>query len=109
MRRKRYMKGSVRPRKHGKLKVWVAQWWEDGHRRSKVFGRCSEMTRGQAEVALNEIIAPLNRKAGQLRRCLHVRDISRERVSSSTPGKVEAIYENDNGGTNAVPPQAGIR
>jgi integrase len=64
MRRKRFMKGSVRPRKHGKLKVWVAQWWEDGHRRSKVLGRCSEMTKGQAEVVLNEIVAPLNRTAG---------------------------------------------
>src|SRR5215471_5486542 len=64
MRRKRFMKGSVRPRKHGRLKVWVAQWWEDGHRRSKVLGRCSEMTKGQAEVVLNEIVAPLNRTAG---------------------------------------------
>ena len=65
MRRKRFMKGSVRPRKHGAAKVWVAQWWEDGHRRSKVLGRCSEITKGQAEVALNEIITPLNRHAGQ--------------------------------------------
>ena len=30
MRRKRFQKGSVRPRKHGRNKVWVAQWWEDG-------------------------------------------------------------------------------
>src|ERR1051325_12016522 len=60
MRRKRFMKGSVRPRKHGKVKVWVAQWWEDGHRRSKVLGRCSDMTKGKAEVTLNEVIAPLN-------------------------------------------------
>ena len=64
MRRKRFMKGSVRPRRHGAVKVWVAQWWEGGHRRSKVLGRCSEMTKGQAEAALNEIIGPLNRNAG---------------------------------------------
>jgi hypothetical protein len=41
MRRKRYQKGSVRPRKHGKTKVWGGQWWEDGHKRSKVLGRVS--------------------------------------------------------------------
>ena len=28
MRRKRFLKGSVRPRQHGRRKVWVAQWWE---------------------------------------------------------------------------------
>ena len=33
MRRKRYQKGSVRSRKHGKTKVWVGQWWEDGRKR----------------------------------------------------------------------------
>lgn len=71
MRRKRYMKGSVRPRKHGVAKVWVAQWWEEGGRRSKVLGRCSEMTKGQAEVALSEIVAPLNRGVGQKQVQIH--------------------------------------
>jgi integrase len=64
MRRKRFMKGSVRARRHGSTKVWVGQWWENGHRRSKVLGKCSEMTKGEAEVALNDIIGPLNRHAG---------------------------------------------
>src|SRR3954463_5684956 len=30
MRRRRFQKGSVRPRKHGRTKVWVAQWSENG-------------------------------------------------------------------------------
>ncbi len=71
MRRKRFMKGSVRARWHGKTKVWVGQWWENGHRRSKVLGKCSEMTKGEAEVALNEIIGPLNRHAGHRQVPIH--------------------------------------
>ena len=39
MRRKRFLKGSVRPRQHGRRKVWVTQGWEDGCRRSKVLGK----------------------------------------------------------------------
>src|ERR1039458_2658193 len=34
MRRNRFQKGSVRPRKHGCHKVWVAQWWEGGQKKS---------------------------------------------------------------------------
>lgn len=44
MRQKRFQKGSVRPRKHGKNKVWVAQWWEEDRRKkSKVLGRCGRL------------------------------------------------------------------
>ena len=64
MRRKRYMKGSIRPRKHGRHKVWVAQWWEEGGRRSRVLGKCSEMSKGQAETIMASILDPLNEKAG---------------------------------------------
>ena len=64
MRRKRYMKGSVRPRKHGRHKVWVAQWWEEGGRRSRVLGKCSEMSKDQAETIMASILDPLNEKAG---------------------------------------------
>ena len=65
MRRKRYMKGSVRPRKHGRLKVWVAQWWENGARKSKVLGKCSEMSKGHAETMMASILEPLNESAGK--------------------------------------------
>ena len=64
MRRKRYMKGSVCPRKHGRHRVWVAQWWEEGGRRSRVLGKCSEMSKGQAETIMASILDPLNEKAG---------------------------------------------
>lgn len=65
MRRKRFQKGSVRPRKHGRHKVWVAQWWDSGAKRSKVLGRCCDITKAQADVMMAEILEPLNERAGQ--------------------------------------------
>ncbi len=66
MRRKRFIKGSLRARKHGRYKVWLAQWWEGGSRRTKVLGRQSELSKSEAEVMLSQIIQPLNVEAGSL-------------------------------------------
>ena len=60
MRRKRFQKGSLQARKHGRHRVWVACWWEDGSRRSKVLGLCSKMTKGDAESAMAAILQPIN-------------------------------------------------
>ncbi|MFN3325857.1 MAG: tyrosine-type recombinase/integrase [Bryobacteraceae bacterium] len=60
MRRKRFQKGSLQARKHGRHRVWVASWWEDGSRRSKVLGLCSKMTKGEAEAAMAAILQPVN-------------------------------------------------
>ena len=65
MRRKRFLKGSVRPRQHRHRKVWVAQWWEDGHRRSNVLGKGSEISKSQADVIMASILQPLNQNSGQ--------------------------------------------
>ena len=65
MRRKRYQKGSVRPRKHGRQKVWVAQWWDQGQKKSKVLGRFVDMPKSEAEARLAVILKPLNEGAGQ--------------------------------------------
>ena len=54
--RKRYQKGSLR-------KVdgfWIAQWWEQGHRRKRWLGRVSELTKTQAQTQLAEILSPIN-------------------------------------------------
>ena len=64
MRRKRFQKGSVRPRKHGRTKVWVAQWSENGGNRSKVLGRFADLSKSQAETMLAQILQPINDKAG---------------------------------------------
>ena len=53
--RKRYQKGGIK--KVGPS--WVAQWWEDGHRRNKTVGRVSEMTKSEAQSELSEILTPL--------------------------------------------------
>jgi len=60
MRRKRFQRGSLQARKHGRYRVWVACYWEEGGRRSKVLGRCSQMGRGEAEAALSAILQPIN-------------------------------------------------
>lgn len=60
MRRKRFQKGSLQARKHGRHRMWVASWWEDGSRRSKVLGLCSKMTKGEAEAAMAAILQPIN-------------------------------------------------
>ncbi len=65
MRRKRFLKGSLRARKHGRQKIWLAQWWENGSRRTKILGRYSEISKSEAEVMLARIVQPLNEDAGQ--------------------------------------------
>jgi integrase len=57
--RKRYQKGSLR-------KVdgdWIAQWWEDGHRRKRTLGRVSTLTKAQAERELAAILSPINARS----------------------------------------------
>lgn len=57
--RKRYQQGSLR-KVDGK---WIGQWWEDGHRRKRTFGRVSEVTKTQARTELDAILAPINGRA----------------------------------------------
>src|SRR5690348_9087679 len=60
MRRKRFQRGSLQIRKHGRHRVWVACYWEGGGRRSKVLGRCAQMGKGEAESILSAILQPIN-------------------------------------------------
>src|SRR5438552_3810456 len=63
MRRKRYQKGSLQKRKHGRSRMWVALWWQDGSRRYRTLGTCCKMSQGEARLALDSILQPLNRTA----------------------------------------------
>ena len=54
--RKRYQKGSLREVGGS----WIAQWWENGHRRKRTLGRVREMTKSQAQTELAEILVPIN-------------------------------------------------
>ena len=54
--RRRYQNGSL-------LRVdgsWIAQWWQDGHRRKRTLGKASKMTKAQAKDELARIVAPIN-------------------------------------------------
>lgn len=65
MRRKRFQRGSLNPRKRRGKNYWYAQWREDGKPKSKELGLCSKMTRAEAEVMLSELLQPLNQDAGR--------------------------------------------
>ena len=54
--RKRFQNGSLIKRGRS----WVASWREDGHRRKRVLGRCSEMSKSEALRELAKIVAPIN-------------------------------------------------
>ena len=66
MRRKRFQKGSLQARKHGRHRVWVACWWEDSGRKPKVLGLCSQMGKGEAESALSAMLHPINSGVTQM-------------------------------------------
>lgn len=65
MRRKRFQRGSVKPRKRNGKNYWYAQWREEGLPKSKEMGLVSKMTRIEAEQALAEILEPVNLQAGR--------------------------------------------
>src|SRR5712692_5646937 len=60
MRRKRFQKGSLQARKHGRHRVWVAFWWEGEFRQCKTLGRQSQMTKAEAEAVLSAILREIN-------------------------------------------------
>jgi integrase len=54
--RKRHQKGSLKIRNGN----WIAQWWQEGHRRNKVLGKIRKVTKSEAEDKLADILAPIN-------------------------------------------------
>jgi integrase len=44
-------------RGHLRHRFWIAQWWEDGHRRKKTLGRQSELTKSEARLQLAQIVS----------------------------------------------------
>ncbi len=57
---KRFQKGSVKRIRRPAGLMWVGQWWEEGHRRNRVLGLVSKMTKSEAQTALAEILEPIN-------------------------------------------------
>ena len=54
--RRRYQEGSLLSTDG----FWIAQWWEDGHRRKRTLGRIKEMTKTRAKNELAAIVQPIN-------------------------------------------------
>src|SRR5438874_1227664 len=59
-RRKRYQRGSLQGRKHGRHWVWVAFYYVGEIRRCKTLGRQSQMSKSEAEAVLSAILREIN-------------------------------------------------
>jgi len=57
--RKRFQKGSLKKVEW----AWIAQWWEDGHRRARTLGRVGKLTKSEANAELAAIVAPINARS----------------------------------------------
>jgi integrase len=57
--RRRYQQGSL-TKVNGN---WIAQWWEDGHRRKRTLGRINRVAKAQAQAELDAILGPINSRA----------------------------------------------
>jgi integrase len=55
--------GSLKRVKHRGVNVWRAQWREDGSGRTRILGRCSDLSRADARAELDRIVSTVN---GQL-------------------------------------------
>ena len=65
MRRKRFQRGSLKPRKRNGKLYWYAQWREYGEPRSKELGLHSTLSRAEAETMLAAILQPINEGVGK--------------------------------------------
>src|SRR5579863_8017643 len=59
--RRRYSQRGIK-KQNGR---WVAQWWHNGRRKSKVVGLVKDMSRSQAKQELTKLIAEENAKREQ--------------------------------------------
>ena len=61
MRRRRYQKGSLQKKTHGKRRVWVVQYYDaDGHHRYHTIGRMCELNKSQAAEKQDEFMRTIN-------------------------------------------------
>jgi integrase len=66
MRRRRYQKGSLQERRHGKRRVWIVQYYDaEGHHRYKTLGRMTDLTKGQAEQEQSKFMLTINGGEGE--------------------------------------------
>jgi integrase len=63
MRKSRYQKGSVK-KQRGR---WVAMWWVDRSRKSRVIGLVKDLSKSEARAAVDRIVTEVNAKRNQNR------------------------------------------
>lgn len=68
--------------RHG-VKVWRAQWRENGRGRTRILGAYADMTRAEARAELDKILAPLNTGVSSRRRAVTLGGTSRPSTSCS--------------------------
>ena len=73
MRKSRYQKGSVK-KQRGR---WVAMWWVDHSRKSRVIGLVKDMTKSDARAVVDGIVTEANAK--------HSKTTGSGRLASSWP------------------------
>lgn len=64
MRRRRYQRGCLKPRKRKGRLYWYAPWKEGGQKKSKELGLCSTVPRADAEALLASILRPIYTELG---------------------------------------------
>ena len=110
MRRKRFQKGSLQARKHGRHRVWVAFWWEDGSRRSKVWGRCSQMSKAEAEAATSAMLRDINSGVAQMAKPVYTfEQFVKRRVFAVLPPQLEGIDRGHLGADRQIASCPGVR
>ena len=81
MRRKRFQKGSLQSRKHGRRRVWVAFYYgADRERPSKTLSWQSQMTKAEAEAVLSAILREINAGSGSRGHAGHAPDVEGRKV-----------------------------
>ncbi len=96
MRRRRFQKGSLQARKHGRNRVWVGCYWEGGGRRSKVLG-CYKWAKGKPKRFVGDPPADQQRPGSGPETALHVRAVRRWRVPAVLSSQLEGIHSRDFG------------
>ena len=92
MRQKRFQKGSLQTRKHGKDRMWVAFWYEDGERRCRTIGRNSQMSKAEAEVVLSSILRDINSGTSKTTKPVYTfKEVWGGRVLAILPSQLEGI------------------
>ena len=102
--RRRYQDGNVKKQRG----VWIAQWWENGHRRSRALGSVWEMTKTEAKAKVAAIVAPFNLQERTASERCYFADFGTG-FSAFLPAQVEKLNGLEYRGENQLSRHFGVR